>query len=53
MKKLEYITPEMEVLDGELGYILCVSNNINRGTDSEDPDYEDEEIIPAGPGQKP
>lgn len=52
MKKLEYIKPEMDVLDSELGVILCLSN-INRGVDSDDDDYEDDDIEPAGPGQKP
>lgn len=52
MKKLEYIKPEMDVLDSELGVILCLSD-INRGVNSDDEDYEGDDIETAGPGQKP
>lgn len=52
MKKLEYIKPEMDVLDSELGVILCLSD-IKRGVESEDEEYEGDDIVPAGPGQKP
>lgn len=52
MKKLEYIKPEMDVLDSELGVILCLSD-INRGVTSDDPEYDGDDIGEAGSGQKP